>query len=208
MTIHNTHKNLFLMVLILGTILTTPALAHEPDATTTGNTHHGIILGINIGGGHSVFGSKEGSRSILDDGKKGGIGGLRVGYSFSNSFALTLEGFGIGIDKCDGDEQNEDTGFGGAFLAMTWHPGGHGFFLRTGLGGGGGDFHHPVSGDKISIDDRAAFLFSMGYDWRLGKSLTLGFSLDSMILDAGNTVGPGDDFLGASGLTVQFNWYL
>jgi len=204
---NNAHKILFVMALLIGTLTSGLVLAHEVDDNSSDDPHRGIFMGVNAGGGQSAFGFSEGSRTIVDEGKEGGMGGLRFGYSFSSSFALSLEGFGFGHDKC-GDNDDEETGFGAGFLAMTWHPGGHGFFLRTGLGVGGGEFIHPQTGERISLDERGAFLFSLGYDWRLNDSLTLGFSLDSMALDAGHTIGPGDDYLGASGLTVQFNWYL
>ena len=197
---------LIVVALVIGTLSANLALAHEAENNSSDDTHRGIFLGINVGGGQSAYAFTEGSRTIIDKGEDGAIGGLRFGYSFSNSFALSLEGFGFGQTNCEHEE--EELGMGAGILALTWHPGGHGFFLRTGFGAGGGEFIHPEDDERIKIEERAAFLFSLGYDWRLNNSLTLGFSFDSMILDAGNTIGPGDDYLGASGLTVQFNWYL
>jgi len=191
---------LFLMALVMGILSSGSGFAHEDDP------HQGIFMGVNLGGGHSFFGFNEGPRQIIDEGNEGGMGGLRFGYSISKSFALSLEGFGFGQD--DRDDNEEEWGFGAGLLAATWHPGGQGFFMRAGAGVGGGEFLHPDNETRIELRERAAFLFSMGFDFHLNNSLTLGISLDSMVLDAGNTIGPGDDFLGAHALTLQFNWYL
>ncbi len=203
----NTHHLLFILALIAGILTSNLGLAHETEDDPNSDPHKGIFMGINAGGGESGFSYKEGSRHITEKGTEGGMGGLRLGYSFSSSFALSLEGFGFGHGGCDNDEEKE-WGFGAGVLAATWHPGGSGFFLRGGAGMGGGEFLHPDSGDRIELRERAAFLFSIGYDWNLNDSLTLGFSIDSLALDAGGTTGHDDDYLGASGLNVQFNWYL
>ena len=171
----NAQDILFSVILIMGVLSSNLVFSHEPENNSSDDSHRGIFMGINVGGGQSAFGYTEDSRTIIDEGKEGAMGGLRFGYSFSNSFALSLEGFGFGQDDCCNHE--EELGFGAGVLAVTWHPGGHGFFLRTGLGAGGGEFIHPQSEERIKIEDRAAFLFSLGYDWRLNNSLTLGFSL-------------------------------
>ena len=93
-------------------------------------------------------------------------------------------------------------------MAVTWHPCGHGLFLRVGVGAGGGDFIHPVTGLKTTIEERGAGMFSLGYDWWLSDSTTLGLAFDGFILDAGDAIGFEEDAVGASGLTLQFNWYL
>jgi len=206
MKMTNVKEFLFAVALILAVMSSNLVFSHEVENNSSDDSHRGIFMGINVGGGQSAYGFSEGSRNIIDEGIDGVMGGLRFGYSFSNTFALSLEGFGFGPSDCD--DENEEIGFGAGFLAATWHPGGHRFFLRTGLGAGGGNIIHPQSGDYVEIRDRAAFLFSLGYDWRLNNSLTLGFSLDSMVIDAGNVIGPGDDYLGSSSLAIQFNWYL
>ncbi len=202
----NALKSIMILVLIAGVLSTNPTVAHETDHPTKNDPHKGLFLGLNAGCGNSAFGYQEGTRHIIDEGPDGSLGGLRFGYSFSGSFALSLEGFGFGTDDCQ--KNDEECGLGAGFLAFTWHPGSHGFFLRTGVGGGGGEFNHPESGDRVKLEERPAFLFSLGYDWRLNDSLTLGFSLDSMAIHADNTIGTGDDFIATSGASIQFNWYL
>ncbi len=207
MKLENTFKIVLILTLTLGLNVAALCQAHEPGETNETDPHKGLILGINFGSGNSSHGYHHNSRTVINDGKEVGMGALRFGYSFNSTFALTLEGFGFGSDNC-GNNENEEWGIGAGFLAATWHPGGHGFFLRSGIGGGGGEFYHPITKSKIELKEKGAILFSLGYDWRLGDSLTLGFSLDSMAIDAGNTLGPGDDFIGSSSLAVQFNWYI
>lgn len=91
---------------------------------------------------------------------------------------------------------------------VTWRPTNRGFFLRAGLGVGGGDFTDPQNGDRLALGSRAAALFGVGYEWLLGEHMGLGLAADGFGFDANGVTGFEDDNVGAGGLTAQFNWYL
>ncbi len=145
-----------------------------------------------------------GDRTISISPSDGALGALRFGYAFSPKFALSLESYGFGSD----DGEDLEWGLGAAFLAATWHPCGKGLFVRVGAGGGGGDYVNPDTGQKATITDRGAVLFSVGYDWGLSENTTLGLSADGFMMDGGDIPGYDDGGIGANGLTLQFNWYL
>ncbi len=199
----------FLLVPVVLALLavTLPAdstLAHEIiQEQQDDGARQGLFLGVSAGSGGGVLLYKDGSSSITEEAKKGGFGSLRFGYAFSPKFALSLEGFGFTTTK-----NEEDWEIDAVFLATTFHPCGSGFFLRVGMGVGDGYITHPNSGDKITLDERMAFLFSIGYDWWLNDHMSLGLSLDSMGIDGGGASGFEDDGVGVGGLVVQFNWYL
>jgi len=197
-----------LAALTIAALLSAPLLG-AASAQAGGYRQHdeaeGIVLGFNAGFGGSLLDYRQGSKSITEDARGGGMGALRVGYAFNDKLALSIEGYGFGT----GDSEEEDEwGVGAGFVAMTWHPRGGGLFLRGGFGAGGGDFINPDDDTKVTIKDRAAFLFGIGYDWQLTDSFTLGVSLDGFALDAGGATGYDDDTVGAGGVTVQCNWRL
>lgn len=191
---------LLILTLASTVLFVQPGLAQSGDH----DNHQGFVLGFNAGVGGSMFKYKEGTRSITEEALVGGFGGMRIGYAVNPNITLSVEGRGFGREN----EGEEDWAMGAGFLACTWHPVGKGFFLRGGVGVGGGDFTHPDTSEKIHVEERGAFLFSVGYDWGISDRLTLGISADTMTLDAGGFTGYDDDYLGASGLSLQLNWYL
>jgi len=201
-----TSQSILISLALITTILTANlALAHEQDENCdTKIAHQGIFLGINAGLGGSIFDYQDGSKSISEDPKLGGLGGFRFGYAFSPKFALSMESYGFGR----GDDEDPEWGIGAAMVAGTWHPRGGGFFLRGGFGIGGGEFFHPDTEEVIEITERAAFLFSIGYEWQLSDSFSLGLSADTMTLDAGGATGFTEDYVGCNGATIQFSWHL
>ncbi len=194
------------IAVVLTTLMILSGLLAAGTALADEDNHRGLFIGINAGFGDSSVGYKIGSRSIFTDSEDGAMGGLRFGYAFSPKIALSLEGAGIG--QCDRDTDDEGTGWGVGVLAATWHPCGKGFFVRAGLGGGGGTFDHPVTGEKTTVEDRGAALFSLGYDWYIGDRTSLGISFDNIAIDAGGATWFDEDSLIGSGFTLQFNWYL
>ena len=138
-----------------------------------------------------------------DDPFSGGYGGLRGGYAFSNAFAVTLEGVGFGSSAGD-----RDWGMGAGLVAVTWWPAGGGFFVRGGLGSGGGEMLLRESGEVVEFSDRAAGLFGIGYEWQLGRNFALGLAADGFGFDFEGLTGETDAFVGTGGFSIQFNWYL
>lgn len=167
------------------------------------SARQGLFLGLNAGGAGSQLMYKDGTRRISEEPLAGGLGQLRVGYNLSPKFAVGLETIGF-----DSKEDDADWELGAALAAVTWRPCANGFFLRAGLGVGGGDFTDPLTGQQHSVDGRAAGLFGVGYEWRLGEHAGLGLAADGVGFDANGATGFEEDHVGAGGATIQFNWYL
>lgn len=166
-------------------------------------SHRGFFLGLNAGGGGSQLMYKDGTRHITEEPLAGGMGQLRIGYDLSRRFAVGVETIGF-----DSKEDEADWELGAVMAAVTWRPCNSGLFLRAGLGVGGGDFTNPATGRQVTVDGRAAWLFGIGYEWRLGEHVGLGLAADGVGIDANEVTGFEEDQAGAGGLTVQFNWYL
>lgn len=192
------------MALVTGALAGSSWAQDAQDTPSAREERRGLFIGVNAGFGGSTVQYKDASRSIIEENEGGALGALRFGYAFHQKLALSLEGFGFGGTE----DENEDQGVGVALLVLTWHPCGNGFFVRAGAGGGGGKFRHPVSGQEITLKERGAGLFGVGYDWWVGDNTTLGLAVDGFSLDAGNTTGFEDDHISTGGVTLQFNWYL
>jgi hypothetical protein len=196
---------LFVLALATSALVAGSSRAQDAeDAPTSREERRGLFLGINAGFGGSSVQYKDVTRSIVEEHRGGALGALRFGYAFNANLALSLEGFGFGGTEDEIDGQ----GLGATLLVLTWHPCGKGFFLRGGVGAGGGSFSHPVSGDEITLKERGAGLFGIGYDWWVGDNTTLGLAFDGFSLDAGSATGFDDDHISTGGMTLQFNWYL
>ncbi len=181
-----------------------PALAGgEATFAKPAPVREGLFVGLNAGGAGSQLMYKDGTRRISEDPLAGGFGQMRVGVGLSPKFAVGLEAVGF-----DSKEDDADWQLGALVAAATWRPCSNGFFLRAGLGVGWGEFTDPASGDQLEIDGRLAWLFGIGYEWRLGRHAGLGLAADGIGIDADGLTGFEDDEAGAGGVTVQFNWYL
>lgn len=203
-TLLNARKSLLSTLALSTALLAGSAQAAEPNASTVRDaSHRGFYLGLNAGGGGSLLAYKDGSRHISEEPLAGGFGQLRVGYDLSRHFAVGVESVGF-----DTKEDDNDWELGAVLATVTWRPCSKGFFLRAGVGVGGGDFTDPTTGDRQAISSRAAGLFGLGYEWRLGEHVGLGLAADGFGFDADGLTGYEDDGVGASGATVQFNWYL
>ena len=198
-----TKKDLMAVLALTILILTaTTATAHGRDDD---DGLQGWFLGINAGGGETFTAWEDGKRSVTEEGEFGAMGAFRVGYAFNSKWALSLEGYGIGME--DHDELNEDVGLGAGLIVGTWHPTGGGFFVRAGLGAGGGDFVHPDTREKVTLEGKAAGMFGLGYDWRVGRKTALGVAFDGFAICADDATGYEDDAVGAGTFSVQFTWH-
>lgn len=188
-----------LSILILILAASSNVWAHEVER----EPHVGFFLGLNAGVGGGSIHYTDGDRSIMEDPTGGAFGAFRIGYAVSESFAISLENFGFGTE-CE----EEEWGIGASMASITWHPGGSGFFLRTGVGGGGGHYTHPDDGLRREVKDQLAYMFGLGYDFRLSNKFALGICLDSFSMNADDSTGYEDDQLGAAALSIQLNWFL
>ncbi|MBE0567252.1 MAG: hypothetical protein IH621_14930 [Krumholzibacteria bacterium] len=179
-----------------------PALADE-DGCRNPRDRKGWLVGFNAGWGSSSYGATVGTRTFSDDPYGGSLGALRGGYAFSNAFAVTLEGYGFGSSA-----GQDDWGMGAGFATVTWWPAGGGFFVRGGLGAGGGEVLLRETGRKLEIEGKGAALFSLGYEWQLGRNFALGVAADAFGFHLDGASGLEDDYVGVGGMSIQFNWYL
>ena len=172
-------------------------------AQAEGRNRKGLFLGFNAGWGSAGYSAQLGDQSLSDDPFSGFAGGLRFGYAFSNSFALSLEGYGFGTDR-----NEEEWGMGAGFLTVTWWPDGSGFFLRLGVGAGGGEVLRRETGKLVHFEDKSAALFGFGYEFQLGNKFALGLAADAIGFDLEGASGLEEDFAGTGIFSIQFNWYL
>lgn len=165
----------------------------------------GVFVGFNAGpGGGALQFTDAANRTVSDETGNGLLGGARLGFAFSNSWALSLEGTGFLGSKGESNDWHLGTGV----LALTWHPGGRGFFLRAGGGVGGGQYKAPGTAVVVNLRDQSAGFLGLGYDWWLNDHTSLGLAVDSMVIDAGGSLGFEDDQVGAAGVSLQLNLFL
>lgn len=191
------------IILLTLVLVTTAAVATTAMAEGNDRNRKGLFVGLNAGWGGAGYSVQLDDQSLSDDPFNGAAGALRFGYAFSNSFALSLEGHGFGTDR-----NEEEWGMGAAFLTATWWPDGSGFFLRLGLGGGGGDVLRRSDGELVHFEDKSAVLFGAGYEFQLGRKFALGLALDGIGFDLEGASGLEEDFAGTGNVSIQFNWYL
>ncbi len=191
-----------LTILTLAAALAAPALAQDNGCGHL-RDRRGWLVGFDAGFGSSSYGAKEGTRSYTDEAYSGGFGSLRAGYAFNNKLAVSLEGHGFGSEEGD-----QDWGMGAGVATLTWFPGGGGFFVRGGVGVGGGEVLLRETGEKVQFDGKAAGLFGIGYEWQLGRKFALGVAADGLGFHLDGVTGADEDWVGIGGVTVQLNWYL
>lgn len=187
-------------------ILTLAAFTAAAAPARTGchpRDRQGLFLGVNAGVGGAAFQSKLAKQTISDDPWSGGAGGLRFGYAFNNNWAMSLETLGFGAEQDD-----EDWGLGAGFATVTWWPEGGGFFLRLGVGGGGGDIRRRGTDELLHFEEKAAGLFGLGYEWQVSRRFALGVAADAMGFELDGASGLEDDTAGVGTVTIQCNWYL
>ncbi len=192
-------KSLFALTLLLLALSATGAHA---DNNNDRDPLVGWFLGVNAGSGETYTSWEEGKRSTTEEGEYGAMGAFRVGYAINSKWAISLEGIGMGVPNYG--ETDEDLGVGAGLVVGTWHPVGHGFFVRMGLGAGGGQFIHPDTREKVELEGKFAALFGLGYDWRIGEKTALGVAFDGFGMEAGGLTGYSEDAVGAGTFSIQF----
>lgn len=173
-------------------------------ALSAEHARKGLNLGFNAGCANSVL-EYDRLGATVDRESDGGFGGAaRIGYGVSDSVILSLDL--RGFNKEDGPQEIHAAL---ALATITWHPGGGGFFLRAGVGGGSADVLLPAP-DNADWNDREgdAALIGLGYEWRLGRQFALGLALDGYGLHFDDRLGFQDTTLGFGSTSLQFQWYL
>lgn len=192
--------------IVLAATLMTALPVQAGDSETGGHARDrkGWFVGANAGFGGSHYSEDLGKRTVSDDPFGGAMGGLRIGYAVSNAFAISLEGHGFGTSA----GRHEEWGLGAGFVTATWWPRGSGFFVRAGIGSGSGEILLRRTDELVEFEDKTAGLFGIGYEWQLGRRFALGVAADGIGFDLGGLGGGKEETAGASGVSIQLNWYL
>ncbi|MBC8424519.1 hypothetical protein H8E07_10380 [bacterium] len=166
----------------------------------------GLVLGLNLGtGGASLQYERLGLAVEHEiENVPGGIG--RIGFGLSDHFVITLEGRGFSKTNSEVDIQGAM-----ALVTLTWHPGGGGFFLRGGVGGGAANIRLLGPPSLVDWEEReaeGAAGFGLGYEWRLGRQFALGLALDGCAMGFEDRPGFQETVFGSGIASLQLNWYL
>ncbi len=206
---HLINRRLWLRAPLAALTLVLILLAAMAGKASAGDFEHerkGLVLGFNLGAGGGTLDYKvlglEVEREIED--MSGGIG--RIGYGLSDHFVISLEGHGFGKTSNEVDVQAIMT-----LMTLTWYPGGGGFFLRAGVGGGAADIKllgPPSLIDWQERESEGAAGFGLGYEWRLGRQFALGLALDGRALVFEDLPLYKETVLGNGIASIQLNWYL
>jgi hypothetical protein len=180
-----------------------PARAEQPART-------GFATGFGLGGASVSWTWPDDERRR----EESAAGNLRFAWALEQEVLVGLELWGWTKDYEIGSVPEDvpaQITVWAATVAATYFPGNTGFFMRGGIGVGGGraevtpppsvvDF--PVSG--TASDTGLSVLGAMGYEAGLTPHLSLGGA--AHVVYVGIDTDPFDDVFGY-GLTVQFNWY-
>ncbi len=190
------------LLLVAATTGAPPARAEQP-------ARYGFAAGFGLGGASVSWTWPDGEQHR----EESGAGNVRLGWALDQDLLVGVELWGWSKDYVIGSEPEDvpaKTAVWAAAVAATYFPGNAGFFLRGGVGVGGGhaeidpppsvDF--PVSG--TASDSGVSALAAMGYEAGLTPHLSLGGA--AHVVYVGIDADPFDDVFGY-GLTAQFNWY-
>jgi len=204
---HHIHRRIWLRApLVALTLVLLTALAATARAGDFPHERKGPVLGFNLGTGGGKF-EFERIGVEIDRELEGVFGGIgRIGYGVSNSVIISLEGHLF-------DKSNSEVDVQGvmALVTVTWHPGGGGFFLRAGAGGGAANIKvigAPAAVDWSERESEGAGSFGLGYEWRLGREFALGVALDGRAMTFEDLPLFEETVLGNGIVSVQLNWYL
>ncbi len=204
---HIIHRRIWLRApLVVLTLILLAALASTVRAGEFPHARKGLLLGFNIGGGNTKLEFERLGAKVESEIEStfGGIG--RIGLGLSDHVALSLEGHGFGKTNNVADVQAIMT-----LVTVTWYPGGGGFFVRAGVGGGAANVKllgPPALVYWAEREAEGAGSLGLGYEWRLGRQFALGLALDGRAMGFTDLPGFKQTVLGSGLASLQLNWYL
>lgn len=182
--------------------LSTTAFAEQP-------VRSGPSVGFGLGGAYVSWTWPDDERRS----EGSGAGNARVAWAFDQDLLVGVEFWGWSKDYAIGSTPEDvpaQVTVWATAIAATYFPGNTGFYLRGGMGVGGGtaevtpppsvDF--PVSGKSTSTG--VSILGAMGYETGLTPHMSLGGAVHAVYV--GLDAIPFDKVFGY-GLTAQLNWY-
>ena len=168
-------------------------LALPAVAVSWPNERNGWMIGLGVGGGSSGI-SANGQSS---DRESGAAASVRTGYVFTPELAAGLE-----TNVWTKDINGVTFTFSVAAAALTFYPGGQGFFARGGVGAGSVELETKVGSTTITGSDSGLGLTGgLGYEWRVTRSLALAPQVDYGFASLN---GYSVNYVNG---TLQANWY-
>ncbi len=206
---HIIHRRIWLrapLVALTFALVLTAALCGRAEAGDFPHDRKGLVLGFNLGGGGAGLVYERFGTEFEYEMENMPGGTFRIGYGVSDHVVLSLEGSVFGKTNAECDVQGVMTLF-----TLTWHPGGGGFFLRAGAGGGAANVKVPALPHLVDWSEReaeGAVGLGLGYEWRLGRQFALGVALDARGMAFENLPLFENTGLGQGVASLQLNWYL
>jgi hypothetical protein len=182
-------------------------LAAATAASAEPHTRTGVFAGFGLGLESFSWTERDGDRAVEGSGSLN----ARVGYALKPHLLLGAEFWGWAkeyeIQLTEGTVP-VDVRLTATTVAVTYCPGGAGFFLRLGAGLAYGSIETtpPSTVAVAAVSEGKAGLaiaFAPGYEWRITSRFALGAQGDVVYLGLG---GPLEDAFGY-GVNAQFNWY-
>lgn len=193
---------LFVTLLVGALPFATVSFAEQP-------VRSGPSVGFGLGGAYVSWTWPDDERRT----EGSGAGNARIAWAFDQDLLVGVEGWAWSKDYAIGSTPEDipaQTTVWAIAIAATYFPGNTGFFLRGGVGVGGGkadvtpppsvDF--PVSGTWTATG--MSILGAMGYEVGLTPHMSLGGEIDAVYVGIDTT--PFSNVFGY-GLTAQLNWY-
>jgi hypothetical protein len=166
----------------------------------------GTVVGLNFGIGWAHADFTEGGTARSTESQSALEGGFRFGWARSEYLMYSVDVSGWTHFEQDAS----DLLFSGT-VNVTWFPGGQGFFVRGGVGGGFLQLERvPIGFDqRVRLQEPGwAFTAGLGYEFRLGEEFAIGAAFDYRYLPVGDFEEFTDTKAYNTGLTVNVNWYL
>jgi len=199
---HPLARSIFLLALV-GLVLQASTAAALRQYS---HVRDGTVVGLNFGIGWAHTDFTENGTAQSTESLSALQGGFRFGWAKSEYLMYSLD-----VGGWTHFEQDASNLIFTGTVNVTWFPGGQGFFVRGGAGGGFLQLERvPVGFDqRVRYQEPGwAFTAGLGYEFRLGEQFALGAAFDYRYLPIGNFEQLTDTKTYNTGLTVNLNWYL
>ena len=184
------------VALFLAVHLATPVRADQP-------VRDGLAVGFGLGGASVSWTWPDGERRA----ERSGSGSLRVAWALDQDLLIGIESWGWSQDYKIGSTPEDipaEATLWAVTAAATYFPGTTGFYVRGGLGLGGGRAEIGAPTVEKSTATGMSILGAMGYEFGLTPHMALGGAIDAVYIGMDAVVF---DQVFGYGFAVQLNWY-